>query len=1291
MVAKGMVIALSGLRNVSCQKTDMLNRLGSVCLTAVKLACVLFFILAPSFSLAVQIKASAGPSFGRIIFAWSQDVSFKTQLQGRTLLIRFSQPVERVPQDIVSRLADYIVATSVSSDGHQISLALRRPFTIRDFKTSDHWVVVDLVETQNISMKSIQEVQENATPRSVLKPQYLPPHLSSPLVPMRAGFYQSHPRIIFDWPSHVGYRIQQDSSRIHVLFDAPARINRPSHRLPEPIMAIRTETGPSDTKIVIANRYAVKAQGFRVDNSIIIDLNPPSPSLASSAHRPDEVKLTQEAVSKEVKLTTADHHESVETQSISQDVSDQKQILSSHKAPLLPPPARPVVNLETHSHDPIHKEDSSKTFLRQDRPDSPVEEESVGFDDQIALDGEAFVLAPPGALQSERFNAPKVSISIGNPVVLAGASGDVLQVAQAHQDAAGETILLQSQGDSSSLEGLDLGTIPPNLRSTRPLPGTPVPVGFYVGKDGATLVFNWPYPAPAAVFVREGYLWFASDEKGVTFDLQAVEARGRGFLGRSESFPEVPGAVLRFQLQRKDLLPTVERQGTAWLIRLAPGKAKPLRRSLTPELKTDKLGNSRYFIPARAPAGTLLVDDPSTATRIYITPTQTTRQGVQSRLENDDAILQATAQGIVVEPKKPAIYARSFEDGVAVTSATGASSSQVEGFAFTDTGADAQEKPLPRLFPLEKWRQGEGESFADNLDILRQKISEVIQRDGKSRHDLSMSTHMRDELNRRRLRLAQFHFAHGFALEARGLIEVILDPRDGDPSLIEDRVFHAMRGVTRYLSDDVVGAERDLALSSLDDEAEAIMWRGMVLAARGRFEEANSAFKDTAPLIDAYPRHIRFKLRIEGMRAAIASRDRDQSETYLDAMLGDNPSDSERSMAIYLQALNSYVFEGRESGIGLLEAAANEVDLLARARASYDLVNAMLERGPVFGQSEQDVIEDAISRLERLRFTWRGDIFERYVLLRLGELHVDNNDYREGLVSLRRVVNYFPGSPQARMASKTMGDIFVDLFLHDKADELSPLESLALFNEFKDLTPVGPKGDAMIRKLADRLVGVDLLEWAARLLEHQVTYRLKKDVERARVAIKLAEIRLADRKPDLAVRALEIGRESVDLPQDLKEYGRLLNAEAFFSLNQNEKALETITYDESDEAERLRGFIHWSMQNWPEAADSFERLTIGRIPPEAALTSDQIRDILNLAASLSLSHDRERLDAIKIRYGPRMKETEFAQAFQVLTSTSAAEGEIRSITQELAEIDTFRDFIASYRPQLGSGRESAIN
>ena len=133
---------------------------------------------------------------------------------------------------------------------------------------------------------------------------------------------------------------------------------------------------------------------------------------------------------------------------------------------------------------------------------------------------------------------------------------------------------------------------------------------------------------------------------------------------------------------------------------------------------------------------------------------------------------------------------------------------------------------------------------------------------------------------------------------------------------------------------------------------------------------------------------------------------------------------------------------------------------------------------------------------------------------------------------------------------------FDSLFLGGKGDALPPIEALSLFYDFRDLTPIGRRGDEMIRRLADRLVAVDLLDQAAELLQHQVDHRLQ-GAARAQVATRLAVIYLMNRKPDRALATLQATR-TADLSNELRDQRLLLEARALSDIGRHDLALEVI-------------------------------------------------------------------------------------------------------------------------------------
>src|ERR1041384_6226436 len=119
---------------------------------------------------------------------------------------------------------------------------------------------------------------------------------------------------------------------------------------------------------------------------------------------------------------------------------------------------------------------------------------------------------------------------------------------------------------------------------------------------------------------------------------------------------------------------------------------------------------------------------------------------------------------------------------------------------------------------------------------------------------------------------------------------------------------------------------------------------------------------------------------------------------------------------------------------------------------------------------------------------------------------------------------------------------FESLFLAGKGDAMPAIEALGLFYDYRELVPIGRRGDEMIRKLTDRLVAVDLLDQAAELLQHQVDHRLQ-GAARAQVATRLAVIYLINRKPDRALATLRATRAD-GLANELRDQRLLLEARA---------------------------------------------------------------------------------------------------------------------------------------------------
>jgi tetratricopeptide (TPR) repeat protein len=605
----------------------------------------------------------------------------------------------------------------------------------------------------------------------------------------------------------------------------------------------------------------------------------------------------------------------------------------------------------------------------------------------------------------------------------------------------------------------------------------------------------------------------------------------------------------------------------------------------------------------------------------------------------------------------------------------GASTSSPTGADGQTSGAPESPQPQPNppetrasvergagqpLFDFAAWRH-DGSSFEDARQELLQAAADAP--------DASR--------NEARMRLAEFYFARGFAAETLGVLRIV---GESEPRYMADPLFRAMRGVSRYLMADYAGAAEDLSVPGLAGSADAALWRGAVAVAQARWPDATAAFATVGDRIQGYPPKMRTRLAEDAAETALNAGEYDAMKIYLDMADKGAPDAAARARAKYLLGRAAEKRGDRDEAAALYDQAAAIGDTQVAVRATYAKVGMLLDAGKM-------TRPDAIKALEGLRYSWRGDAFEYDLLRRLGDLYLAESQYERGLSTLRRAVTLFPTMDGAEAVTKTMSDAFEKLYLGGAADNLSPLKALGLYQDFRELTPPGEKGDEMIRKLAERLVAVDLLDQAGDLLQNQVDYRLQGETK-ARVGARLAGIRLLDKMPDKALSAID-SSEVGGLPADLVAERRHLKARALAELGRGDDAFAELKGDDGPEAETIRADMLWNSRDWAGAAKVLTRLAAA-IAPDAALTDDQSVTVLRLSVALWLANDQKDLEALRQRFAARMDSTPYRDDFRVIAAAPADDVEsVQSIAQRLAEVDQYEAFLAGLKerkkkPQVAS-------
>lgn len=776
-------------------------------------------------------------------------------------------------------------------------------------------------------------------------------------------------------------------------------------------------------------------------------------------------------------------------------------------------------------------------------------------------------------------------------------------------------------------------------------------------EESVILSFNMPSDAAMAVFERGGSLWtvfdkpFQLDPTGLRTGGNEVSRRVR----RLEQLPDPDALILRMNIRANQNF-VVERENTTWHVHLKDTPAKP-RFPLRPTRRDDEAQGQQIFIQASDIGRKIEFEDPDIGDILVVMPLQRQSTGIAQKYSYAAAEVLETSQGIAISPLSDGVIIDRFRDGVAIRSAGNSLLSASRLSRATGIGNNSQ-RGFARLIDFETWRIGQPWEYRKNK--------------GRLLYELSLATS--DNANSVRWKLARYYLAHGRAAEALGILENMLLE---DELLEQNGEYRAVRGVANFKHGRLEEAAADLAAPELRSEQDAELWRAMVAESLGRHDDALEFYRRGRDVMGTYDEFDRAELQLAIVRAAIETGDLELAQEELDLMNGLTLTEGQLSETVYQSARISEI-QG-QSDIAQTQyddlTASPERWIAARARYSRTLFS--LDNGDIDANT-------AIDQLERLRYAWRGDRFESTLLNDLADLYFETNQYEQGLETLRQGVSYYPEIAREKRMSQKMGRVFRSLFLDGMAEEMTPIAAISLYYKFRELTPLGSEGDLMIRRLADRLVSVDLLDRAADLLDYQVKARTE-GAARAQIAANLAKIHILNREPTKALEILRATREP-RLPQDILANRRHVESRALIEMDRFEEAEVLLEDDRSADAEILRADIFWGAKNWDQLVPTIRRLLGDGWRRNQALTELQRLNLIRLSISMTFTEDRAGLIEVRRRYGTQMRTGDFANAFELLTNDQELSGrELGAIATQIASVEKLQSFMREYRSDF-SGR-----
>lgn len=1200
---------------------------------------------------------SASGGYARLVLKLAEDVESDVITAGSIIVIRFKRPVD-IPVDKLSdAVPDYVGSARRDPDGSAIRLSLARRATINTM-TAGERIFVDFLPDSwtgpppTLPADVIRELaaRARAAERALRAQLAVAAARKKPPVRVRASVQPTFVRFVFEMPNGVNVSSVLNDQKLTLQFNNVLAFDLADAKVAAPpnIASITQRTDGDSSAVDIVLIGEVDVHSFREEKNYVIDVafqqvdksaaaeQAPGPA---AAHAPASAKS---GVAAQIAAAQAVVHGKPLNDSIppeqpvqlppvtSEAIAEQAKIEikpgepqqalpASERAPPAPETAPRATETAPRASEPALR--ASEPALRASEKVMPVAEHAAPAVEKAAPAAEMAPVAEKMPAVSEK-PAEKM-VSVETPKAAAPS--------EAKPAAAMETPKPAAPKPAAAIEAPKKTEAPAaSVEAMR-------------DSDGLRVTFAFTAPTPAAMFRRADTVWLVFDRTG-PIDLKPLRAKGGAIIGDVSRLPLEKGQAIRIRLNRPQM-PSLESDGRSagisWTLTFADRvQAPPLPLQVLRNITDPALAN--VTVPLANP-GLLhrLVDPDAGDTLLVVTAPPPTR-GFIKRQDFVELSLLESVHGVVIHPNSDDVTAEVGSDKVMLGRPGGLTLSSA------DVAAERATAAVRPLFDASEWRKNREEKFVSRLDALIKAMAAAGQ----------------DGLSQARLDLAEFYMARGMFHEARGVTNLILsETKVGS----EEAAVVMVHAVASILIGHPERGLKDLANPAIGNGYDSQLWKALAFARQGKWADAREKFKNAEFSIATLPLEMQRIVTADAMRASLEVKDyagasRRRSELDVVGI----PAEMKPEIAVLRGRLAEALGHDKDA-LDAYRFAANSSDRPAAAEAKLLEVLLRQKRGQL-GQAE------ALRELETLSAIWRGDAIEVKTLTVLAQMYAETGRYEESLAATRTATRLHPNSELSRQSQDAASALFAQLFLSPKGEDMKPIDALGIFYEYRELTPIGRRGDEMIRRLADRLVAVDLLDQAAELLQYQVDKRLE-GAARAQVAARLAMVYLTNRKPDRAVGALRTTRIA-DLSGELRQQRLLLEARAQSDVGRHDLALDIISNITGREAIRLRSDIYWASRQWREASEQIELYYADRWRDFKPLNAVEKGDVIRAVVGYALAEDAIGLARFREKYAPLMSGDTDRMAFDLASKPAAASSaEFSAIAKMAASVDTLDGFL----------------
>ena len=1174
-----------------------------------------------------EVRVSTDGGYARLVFRFEKEVPASIHMTYPVMVVTFKQPVAISVDRLSSSAPDYIGAARIDPDGRSVRIALVHNVKIDSIPAAEQLFVDLLPETwsglppslpretiEDLAKRALDAERELRRQRITVKAEK---EKKTAEIRVKVATQPTFTRYVFAMPELTNVAPQNANGKLTLEFDQPIKWDLSDARaaMPPTLRSIDNDLGDDSVTVTFTFNGDPQVRTFREDRSIVIDVS----------------------------------HDGAKPKAAEQGAKP-KQATAPAAAPGIAPPAavpgitRPeTVPVKDAAAVPPPQADSEAPPAKPPAASAPPATPAPPAAKPAAVAAPP-PMAPPSPVKPSAAAAPPVTPAPAPPVKAVESAPP--PAPPPPKDAAAAPASPVSPAPTLAAVAAPPRAAKPAATGRKLPPADPnAPVIVDVRQSGDSLRAEFPFvvATPAAVFQRADTFWLVFDSAAM-IDISALTKDTSRIIHSVVLEHGADGeAIVRIKLERPRLV-SLETDSPGWIINIGdnvtvPSRPLAIARNIVSKNRTS------LSIPFDHPAKVHILTDHDIGDRLLVVTALGPARGFLKAQNFVELRALPSIQGVVLQPLADDVTAELAVDKITVT--------RPGGLSLSSMAATAEPVSTFRAlsFDTQLWAYNRQAKFNTRQAELMQIAAMAPPSQRKPA----------------RLNLARFYLACGMSAEAKAVLQV----EQADAKNDDDITGSVLESVANLMLVRPEDALKGLSNPRIGNQLDAPIWRGIAYADLSQWPSAQASFKNTDNAISALPIELQRMALRKALRTAIEVRDFNGADRILNEIISLGvPPEMKPSIAVLVGRLKEALGRSSEA-LASYHAAAISSDRLAAADGR---LHEIMLRYAIGDMSRKE----AIDALETLTTIWRGDEIEAQGLKLLAHLYTDEKNYRAAFHVMRTALLVHPYSEYTRAIQDEAGVSFDHLFLGGEADALPPIEALGLFYDYRDLTPIGWRGDEMIRKLADRLVSVDLLDQAAELLQHQVDNRLQGSA-RAQVATRLAVIYLMNHKPQRAIATLQKSR-AAELPTELRDQRLLLEARALSETGRHDLALELIANIDTHEAIRLRSDILWAARRWRAAAEQIEVLYGDRWRDFTPLNETERFDILRAAIGYSLGDEQLGLARFRERYAPKMANTPDANAFDVVSSPIGSSGQdFQNVAKKVTGIDSLEAFLRDMR------------